>query len=38
MKYGRKAGLQVVIVEPPNGKAASELVIHADYKRKVAWP
>jgi uncharacterized LabA/DUF88 family protein len=38
MKYGRKSGIQVVIVELPNGRAASELVMHADFKRKVAWP
>jgi uncharacterized LabA/DUF88 family protein len=38
MKYGRKAGLQVVIVELPNGKTAPELVAHADYKRPIQWP
>lgn len=38
MKYGRKAGLQTVIVELPNGKPAPELIVHADFKRSVAWP
>jgi uncharacterized LabA/DUF88 family protein len=38
MKYGRKAGLQIVIVEPPNGRVAPELVMHADFKRAVPWP
>jgi uncharacterized LabA/DUF88 family protein len=38
MKYGRKAGLQVVIVELPNGRVAPELVMHSDYKRSVPWP
>jgi uncharacterized LabA/DUF88 family protein len=37
MKYARKSGLQVVITELPNGKAASELVMHADFKRRVVW-
>jgi uncharacterized LabA/DUF88 family protein len=38
MKYGRKAGLQTVIVELPNGKPAPELIMHADFKRTVEWP
>jgi uncharacterized LabA/DUF88 family protein len=38
MKYGRKAGLQTVIIELPNGKPAPELVMHADFKRAIAWP
>jgi uncharacterized LabA/DUF88 family protein len=38
MKYGRKAGLQTVIVELPNGKPAPELIMHADFKRTIAWP
>jgi uncharacterized LabA/DUF88 family protein len=38
MKYARKAGLQAVIVELPNGRPAPELVMHADYKRFVSWP
>jgi len=38
MKYGRKAGLQTVIIELPNGKPAPELIMHADFKRIVQWP
>jgi uncharacterized LabA/DUF88 family protein len=38
MKYGRKAGLQVVLIELPNSKCASELVMHADFKRPVPYP
>ena len=38
MKYGRKAGLQVIIVEPPNGKVAPELIMHSDLVRCVQWP
>jgi uncharacterized LabA/DUF88 family protein len=38
MKYGRKAGLQTVIIELPNGRPAPELTMHADYKRLVPWP
>jgi len=38
MKVGRRAGLQIVIIELPNSKVAPELVWHADFKRPVAWP
>jgi uncharacterized LabA/DUF88 family protein len=38
MKHGRKAGLQVVIVELPGGHVAPELLSHADFKRPIAWP
>jgi uncharacterized LabA/DUF88 family protein len=38
MKYGRKSGLQVAIVQIPNGRLAPELVMHADFKRIVPWP
>jgi uncharacterized LabA/DUF88 family protein len=38
MKYGRKAGLQVVLIELPNNKCAPELVMHSDYKRPVEYP
>jgi uncharacterized LabA/DUF88 family protein len=38
LKYGRRSGLQIVIVELPNSKVAPELVMHSDFKRCVAWP
>lgn len=38
MKHGRKAGLQVVIVELPGQKLAPELLAHADFKRSLKWP
>ncbi len=38
MKYGRKAGLQTVIVELPNGRPAPELIMHSDFKRIIRWP
>jgi len=38
MKYGRKSGLQIVLIELPNNKCAPELVMHADYKRAVQYP
>jgi uncharacterized LabA/DUF88 family protein len=38
MKHGRKSGLQIVLVELPNSKAAPELLMHADFKRVVSWP
>jgi len=38
LKYGRRSGLQVVIIELPNCNVAPELVIHSDFKRPVLWP
>lgn len=38
MKLGRRSGLQIVIIELPQGKVARELVMHSDYKRSVQWP
>jgi uncharacterized LabA/DUF88 family protein len=38
MKHGRKSGIQIVLVELPNSNAAPELLMHADFKRAVAWP
>lgn len=38
MKYARTSGLQVVTVEPPNGKLTQEFLMHADIKRNVGWP
>lgn len=38
LKYGRKAGLQTVIAEPPNARLAPELFAHVDFRRTVALP
>ncbi len=38
MKHGRKAGLQIVIVEVPGCPVAPELLTHSDFKRAVPWP
>lgn len=38
MKHGRKAGLQVVIVELPGCRTAPEILAHSDFKRCVLWP
>lgn len=38
MKHGRKAGLQIVIVQLPGGTTAPELLSHADFHRRVPWP
>jgi uncharacterized LabA/DUF88 family protein len=38
MKYGRKSGLQTVIIELPNRRSAQELRMHADFTRQVEWP
>jgi uncharacterized LabA/DUF88 family protein len=38
LKYGRKAGLQTVLIEPFGNKLTNELLAHADFKRMVALP
>ncbi len=38
MKHARKAGLQVVIIQFPNGKLVPALKSHADYVRELEWP
>ena len=38
LKYGRRAGLQTVLIEPPRVRLAPELLSHIDYKRAVLWP
>jgi uncharacterized LabA/DUF88 family protein len=38
LKYGRKEGLQTVIIEPPNVKLAPELFGHVDFRRAVSLP
>lgn len=38
LKFGRKSGLQIVIINLPNAKIALELLVHSDYKRSIGWP
>lgn len=38
LKYGRKAGLQAVLIEPPKTKLAPELFAHVDFRRTVTMP
>jgi len=38
LKYGRRAGLQTVLIEPPNVRLTPELLAHIDFKRPVLWP
>jgi uncharacterized LabA/DUF88 family protein len=38
LKHGRRAGLQMVVIELPGCSIAPELVSHTDYKRAVSWP
>jgi uncharacterized LabA/DUF88 family protein len=39
MKYGRRAGLQIVLIKFPQYKAARELIYHADFHRSLEkWP
>lgn len=38
LKYGHRAGLQTVLIEPPKVRIAPELLSHIDFKRAVLWP
>lgn len=38
LKYGRRAGLQAVLIEPANEKLAPELFAHVDFRRPVILP
>lgn len=38
LKYARRSGLQIAIVQFPRKKLATELTHHADFVRKIAWP
>ncbi len=38
LKYGRKAGLQTILIEPGGNKLTNELLGHADFTRAVALP
>ncbi len=38
LKYGRRAGLQTVLIEPPKVRLAPELLAHIDFRRPVFWP
>lgn len=38
MKHARIAGLQVALVGFPNRAASTEMLMHADLERRVAWP
>ena len=38
MKYGRRGGLQIVLVGFPGHGAARELLPHVDFHRQIDWP
>lgn len=38
MKYGRIAGLQIVLITFPDFRVAQELLAHSDYRREISWP
>ena len=38
LKYGRKAGLQTVLIDPPKATLAPEMLAHVDFRRTVALP
>lgn len=38
MKHARISGLQVALVTFPNRTVAPELLWHADFERRIAWP
>lgn len=37
-KHGRKAGVQIVLIELPGTRLAPELISHVDFKRAITWP
>ncbi len=37
-KHGRKAGIQIVLIELPGTHLAPELLSHVDFKRSITWP
>ena len=38
MKHARRSGIQVALVEVPGYRPAPELLAHADFRRRIAWP
>ena len=38
MKHARRSGIQIALVELPGCKPTPELLAHADFRRKIAWP
>lgn len=38
MKYARRAGIQVALIDLPGRKPAPELLTHSDFRRAIAWP
>lgn len=38
LKFARRSGLQMVVVELPTCHTTPELLSHSDYKRPVSWP
>ena len=38
LKYGRRAGLQTVLIEPDGARIPPELMAHADFTRSVPLP
>ena len=38
MKFARKSGLQVILIQVPNCKPARELKEHSDFLRVIPWP
>ena len=38
MKYGRIAGLQIILVSFPTFSVAHELLSHSDFRREIPWP
>jgi uncharacterized LabA/DUF88 family protein len=38
MKHARISGLQIVLASLPNHRVSPELLWHADFERRIAWP
>jgi uncharacterized LabA/DUF88 family protein len=37
LKYGRRAGLQTILIQPPGVRLSPELLAHCDFKRLIPW-
>lgn len=38
MKYARRAGIQVALMQLPDMRTTPELLAHSDFRRGIAWP
>lgn len=38
MKHARRSGIQIALIEVPGCNSTPELLAHADFRRRIAWP